>query len=1203
MLDKIEPQLINVKTSKIISQIQENILNKLFGSEYVNVKTLLQTTSQIVCNDAQGYEFELRLSDENGHTSKQTWINFDNQFGDVITMQSFDDDIIYSYESSIPLNNIHFRSYQKSNIYERKILINMIVSRSECKNIIPMNIKLSKETLMSPAKHLEKYINIQRRQRCSYTFNDPALSDWRIDKTIRFFSNNVQDKKMTIDIGVDNFQYLKYYDYLDIEFEFVGEFSNLFNSFFNLIEKIYKPFEDFNIIYNIIKYVVNLKYPSSNLMLQLIPTPTILTNNMLRSLKIRDFSFSFKLVGEHTIIAIFGNLENVTVNESTVDIYAITESEINHIYGNLNFMKKKEDTKGKNKIYNRLRSFVTNDQSDQLPPLTLFEAEYSKGTYVLLDTLFYCSNSIENQPLINRMEYINKFVLIQNKFINSCFITNFIFNPNDISWNYLINHIENNKIEDKALNHITNKFQTDGIICKPNKSPLFSSKIYKIKNDKSSTIDFKICYVPSKKVFYLYVIGNTDQIIKNKSLTNKFSIDHFGYSLLSSIGTSNGKDVYILYVSPFMKNSFMFKPRLNWCQDNLNQETINSINKLMDSIYRNPLKYNGSIMKMVKVKDGWVPISNKGFNSQPNTYLESLKIGSLIYDNLKDESCQELPSETCSVIKESRIISPTICKLLKAIYSLLDQYIIEKYFNKEKFENVLDVFDENNININLLYNVGLVKRVFAVNDKKYVLSSYVESSVKKDFNESPFIEGIKTRINDNNFDLSIVHSSLTKENIIKKLNKQRNYIPRSIDVIYIQSRLDEIKSCIDLINIRILCEKVLSPNGKIIFKIFDGDKIIDFLENKDNTPNRYEQTGRKNKKIVNKSLGIAYVCDNTFEVNETDDEYIIPNPESIKMVNSDETNDEYQYEYTEIEHFEQPAKSHMKITINKTQSDQMIQIKYDTDLICVQKPNQYLNVDINNLGLICYYYYKFNRYDENGKFKSTKQLSKIQTKNLRSLLGINTELFGNIYDRTLDNWYSIHHNVDKLFGSKEYSQSAIIDGINDGVLIEKEYLDEDVISFINQRRNSKFSTVIVTKTNLNNPELYSGHNKSLSNILFEIPVTGGYKLYTIFPNFITNEDIILIKNYLMRIIDINPSEEIFKYYLSPKINDNVYCKKLIFKKEFFSFIFESFKLYDICVPLTQVEVATFISANRKFSQMETVENFLNTLTAFCMERI
>ena len=1198
MLDKVQPQLINLKTSKIISQIQDNILNKLFGSEYVNVKTLLQTTSQIVCNDSQGYEFELRFSDENGHTSKQTWINFDNQFGNEITMQTFDDDIIYSYESSIPLNNIHFRSYQKSNIYERKILINMIVSRSECKNILPINIKLSKETLMSPAKHLEKYINIQRRQRCSYTFNDPTLTDWRIDKTIRFFSNNIQDKKMTTKMGMDNFQRLKYYDYLDIEFEFIGEFSNLFDSFFNLIEKIYKPFEDFNIIYNIIKYAVNLKYPNLNSILQLIPTPTILTNNALRSLKIQDFSFSFKLIGEHTIIAIFGNLESIIINESTIDIYTITESGINHIYGDLNFMKKKQDVNGKNKIYNRLRSFVANDQSDQLPSLTLFEAEYSKGTYVLLDTLLYCSNNIEKQPLEDRIGYIEKFISIQNEFIKNCFITNFTFNPDDISWSYLMNHIENNNIDNEVLNHITDKFQTDGIICKPNKSSLFSKKIYKIKNNKSSTIDFKICYIPLKKVFYLYVIGDTDQIIKNKSLTNKFSIDHFGYSLISSFGTPNGKNVYILYVSPFMKDSFIFKPRLNWCQDNFKQDTVDSVNKLMNSIYKNPLKYNGSVMKMAKVKDGWVPISNKGSNSQPNTYLESLKIGSLIYDNLKEYSD----------IKENRTNMPLpIRKLLKTIYSLLDQYIIEKYFNKEKFENVLDVFDEDNININLLYNIGLVKKVFAVNDKKYILNSYVESSIKKDFNESPFIEGIKMRINSENFDLSIVHSSLTKENIIKKLNKQCNYTPKSIDVIYIQSGLDEIKSCIDLINIRTLCENVLSPNGKIIFKIFDGDKIIDLLEKKDNESIKHEQTGRKNKKNVDKSLGLVYANNDNVVVNETKDDYTVPNPESIKMINSDEANDDYQYEYTEINHYNQPPQSRLKITIrkniDKSDINEMVQIKYDNDLICVQKPNQYSSMDINNLGLICYYYYKFNRYDENGKFKSTKQLSKIQTKNIRSLLGINTELFSNIYDRTLDNWYSIYHNVDKLFGSKDYSQSAIIDGINDGVLIEKEFLDKDVIEFINQRRNSKFSTAIVTKTKLNSQESYLDHNKTLSSILFEIPIGKSYKLYTIFPNFITNEDAILIKNYLMRIIDICPSEEIFKYYLCPRINENVYHKKLIFKKEFFSFIFESFKLYDICVPLTQVEVATFISSNRKFSQLDIVENFLNTLTALCMERI
>ena len=118
MLDKLQPQLqrTHLKTSDIISQMQENILNKLFGSEYVNVKTLLQTTSQIISDDLQCYEFEMRFVDDEGHTSKQTWQDFDDQFNSQITLQNFSDDIIYSYESSIPLNNIHFRSYQKSNL-------------------------------------------------------------------------------------------------------------------------------------------------------------------------------------------------------------------------------------------------------------------------------------------------------------------------------------------------------------------------------------------------------------------------------------------------------------------------------------------------------------------------------------------------------------------------------------------------------------------------------------------------------------------------------------------------------------------------------------------------------------------------------------------------------------------------------------------------------------------------------------------------------------------------------------------------------------------------------------------------------------------------------------------------------------------------------------------------------------------------------
>ena len=1148
--------------SKIVPQIQENILNTLFGSEYVNAKTLLQTTSQINSSDSQDYEFEFRFVDENGHTSKQNWINFENEFDQSLTLQSYDDDVIYNYEPFVPLNNIHFRSYRKSNLYERKIMINMVVSRSESKNVLPLNIRLSKETVMSPVKHLNKYINIQRRQRCSYTFNDPKLANWKVDKTIRFFTENPNDKKLSIPLSIDNFTSLKYYDVLDIEFEYVGDFRDLYNSFFFLIEKIYKPYEEYNITYIIIKTIMNMEFKHDESLLSTIPTPTILTNNTLKTLNFQDYSFSFKLVGEHVIIAVFGDSSK---DSSSFIIYSITESTLKHIHGNLHFLETKP--KSQDKIINRLKSYMINYQNDQVPELSLFEAEYSQSndTYALIDTIMFMSDNVEAQTYPVRQSYISKFLSSKDSFISQHFVENYTFDEEKTSWNYFINFVKNDSsMFMNDYKYITDIFKTDGIVCKSKNSSLFSSKLYKIKSKVATTIDFKLCYNHIKKLFYLYVIGDVEQVIKSKSLTNKHSIEHFGYSLLSPTST---KDVYILYVSPFMKNSFMFKPRLNWNTDGFSQDIIDKINSLMYQIYTNPLSFNNSTMKMAKAADGWVPISSK--NSNPNTYLESIQIGSLIYDNLEE------PITSSSLIRTK--ISSSVRKLMKSLYLLLNQYIIEKYFNKERFNSVLDIFDNDNINVNLLYNVGLVKRVFALNDNKYVLNSYVENAINKQFNGNSFITGIKLRTNDDLFDVNIIHSPLIREKIVDKLNNQYGYTPKSIDVIYFQRGLDEISSLIDIINLRILCENVLTPNGKIIFKLFDGDKIYDFLMNKEQT------TNRRNQKKIDKTLGITIINESLPPIRETKDEYEVPTPESIKNVDSSIANDEFQYDNTEIEIYKQPRQSRLNVT---TKSDS-IDIKYSTDNITVQKPKQFS--DINKLGLICYYYYKFNRFDSEGKFKSEKIITPIQTRNLSHILSINTELFGNIYDRQLENWYSIYHNVDKLFGSKDYTQNVLYDSINDGVLIEREYLNDDVLYFIKQRKSIKYSTAIVTKSEIDD--------------IFKLSLPDSeYKLYVIFPNYITNSDIELLKNYLYDSFITSTNTEIFQYYTHPKINEDEFVNRLLFKKEFISFIFESFKLCDVCSPMTQTEIATFLSSNRKFSQIEYVENFFNSLTTFCVER-
>ena len=69
----------------VIPVIQENILIKLFGSEHVNIKTLLLMTSQI-SEHANEYEFEMRYVDGNGSVSRDTWLKFNHSFNDELSL-------------------------------------------------------------------------------------------------------------------------------------------------------------------------------------------------------------------------------------------------------------------------------------------------------------------------------------------------------------------------------------------------------------------------------------------------------------------------------------------------------------------------------------------------------------------------------------------------------------------------------------------------------------------------------------------------------------------------------------------------------------------------------------------------------------------------------------------------------------------------------------------------------------------------------------------------------------------------------------------------------------------------------------------------------------------------------------------------------------------------------------------------------------
>ena len=1106
-----------LKLSNILEEIQDNILFKLFGSEYINVKTVLQTMSQVVKSD--GYEFELRYIDNKGQTSKQLFQQFQEQNGKLLELIEYDDDIIYTYQTSAPLSNIRFRSYNKSNVYERKTLINSIVARSEDKDITPLKIKLSKESTMTPCNQLSKYDNIQRRQRCSYRFKHnnsmPYLSNWRIDKTIRLFSKSLNDKKLSLDLDISNFETLTYYDGLDIEFEYIGDYSEILISFFELIKTIYKPYEYFDVEYLIIKQVLSSVIPSDRLsgknIISCIPTPIMMTNDILQVSSIRDYMITNKYPGKHSLIICFGSPSHYV-------IYSLTENKIINICGDLHLLNiGKINNNDPNTIESIIRSFSENKHIDYLPPISCFESMVSDNNseYILTDCLIYDNELIQSKCLIERKKVIDEFIKTFN--LSTVFINAKVLKPS--SWSDVLE--KRNK----------------SYIAKPLNEPLFDSKVYKITFYEQITINFKVEHVPLKRLFYLYVIGNINQVVEAKTLTNKYSVDHFGYSLINNQSITNNNDVYLLYVSPYIKESYVLRPEAY------------STNPIIKDMYANPMAYNGKIIKMTRANDSnatWQPLSVVE-TDKPDNYLLALKLESLIFDHLH--------INTYNPNKQLLSLKP----LYDSVYELLDQYTVEKALAVNPPNTVIDIVNEDNGNIPLLYNLGQIDFVYAVSNNKHALTSIIEQTTNKEFNKHVFLDSTKSRSDNKLFSINSVYSSLQRNDLIFELNRKWNYTPKSIDMIYFEDCYEQIKSLVDVINFRQICDEILNPNGKIVFKIFDGNKVAELIANqkKDSTNESSTLSGKRNTRrsrrtIDKQTLAIDYIDESKLNTQ------LIERTKTISKV------------------FKSLSKE--KITTDKNKliiGNKKYEFPdcYDLDDL--------IHEQLNSLALIATTY-------NNNNQSAYHPLNNLQIQNLKKILGINVELYVNAFNRTLDNFYSVYHEVDKLVGSlgniNEIIKSNIT--INNGVIVQLEHLTQQQIDYLTNRSKLPYSTVIIT-----NDELTIGTKLSDN-------------MYVLFPCFVDKDDISALIQYINKyVINNEDNETVFKLYNHPKMSSCNYSPRIMFNIEFMKFIYEKFKLVDVCNPLTKNEIATYIATNRQFSNFEVVEQYLNCYTVITAERI
>ena len=614
------------------------ILSEIFGITITDASTLINNMKHInkgsnPLSTENEYEFELRFVDGNRKDCSLDTYNTLNMedFHEIL----YSDDIFITYNT--PLYDVKIREVHKQKDYTKMITEHM---EPEIRSIIkktnicsveskknsgqskyetkPIVMRLSMEnTIDASIFELTDVNNYQRRQRVSYMSNRPLLSNWRIDKTIRFYTNEKDNKKLLYNkLTKENVINPKYYDSLDVEFEYIGDFTEFEESLYKLFEMIYpNNFHIFNISYNNLSHSIRTAY---NLNLHNLFTQVgIVTNSFIQNENITEYVYEEKYDGERVILICM-------VDTDTLHIFEYTKTYFKEIY--------------------------THQEMDKKKALYIVDAEKVLHNdvikYVVFDCLIYNNTNINTKAYTNRLKYVSKFVKEFNEVINVlCIEHNVIQAKNEDEvykmWKRLCHIVKTRFVsENKALTGV----KIDGLILHKNKTNFVDGEIYKLKNAFMMSTDFKLMWIPEKKVYYLYLTGNVSDLLRTQPLNNQYSKQHFGYSPMEQT-----KNVYMLFDSPFVQRSYEFEPDVNWYDDKtsinkyMDTSLRHTIDVLMNKMCKNPMSYNNTIIEMTLYGDTqkWLPLRERRDKEFSNNYKVGLSNIECIYNRLSPSYCKK----------------------------------------------------------------------------------------------------------------------------------------------------------------------------------------------------------------------------------------------------------------------------------------------------------------------------------------------------------------------------------------------------------------------------------------------------------------------------------------------------------------------------------------------------------------------------------
>lgn len=1205
---------------------RSNILNTIFKTKH-NIVTSFTQTVKYLSNDR--YRISVSIIDD--YTSRNDLqIHHVRSSSEYIynhlvpcdddskfTLQSYTDERIVVYTSSIPVNNVTFRQHINTKRCEKELVVHniasftpktdafrdagniyvngcnfrSILSTSSKDNSVfytPIVLKLSKfDTIPSSDLKLPVAYAI-RQQTCIYTFRDTAMSAWNISKVVRFLSADVDDNKLTSPLHIDNVTHPNVYDALSLQFNYIGDFNDIEEHLFRLLEFIYVDYNNFSVPYNVISSIVNVKLAS------LMNNVTIISKNDLYARNINDLVLTYNVEGTRCLLICY----NSDVYELSSTSFGIVASDINYLNISSIVLNVLSFHKHNPRSINRL-------PHDAMPSITVFECSKDEnGIYHVFDIHFFDTYNLTSMKYVSKLNMLHHVIPMFNDMFEKKVVLNMVSVVNTPTLKNTSITLKGSVTSTaqiwKLLSPKFEEYSSHGIVARVI-NPLNETEYNHcllVKSNSDYTIRFHVMYDVDKRCFLLYTIGNVSNIVKHFALYNKFTDRHFGSSTIQN-AKSNTNNIlfanpyYNLYVKRNSTNahvdSYMFIPREKFETRSISKDKLPSIVKLMSDMSSDPNKYHNSLIKFTLVEDGWIPVKMLNSTSVlPDSYIEALHVLSTIYESLDTKRSGSIP-ETQHEISNLHFVTKQYQSLLNVYLSvneLIHLYIIEKFMTSSMY-TMIDIIDKESVNGNIIQSISHINNIYLISNEYRLITKYISSLANKTNKRHLFnqLETFGQTWDDTVVNVNVVNSSFTFDDngILNSMNISSEYKIHSINVIFIQKFDDIFKSVINLLSFINFCINTLTSNGSIVFKHFDIDEIRYIVSHKIDT------------------FGLKYIPVETLidtTIPEFDKEYdnwdddTLPTVEN--MLSDYMSNDRDKRGATIGDVDVKVSGKRLTYSFSATMGDGRV---FDEKIKI--RPSSIQSLEAAKFPRNVLYYYVHGLYD-NGKFKSTRLISNIARYNLQLVLNLNVELYSNMYEHQYDYWYSEHHDVDSIFGSIDNSSAALDSNINDNLLIERDTLSQECMDYIStNRRTSKFSTVIITKSEISEKCVHK----------FMSPDGQTVNVYVIYPGWMrTNDRSIHKLSVMMDIIDeqvrasiasTQPIIEFIQYVdiidHDVRSNANTYLVHPVLNKLMMGILNNWFNGLKTIKPLKEYELTKHITSNVLYSNIKLVDPLMRCL--------